>query len=137
MQKDSMQNTSSNRLSQSLKMAFAFCVIVLLIAGTANVWAAGEPPMDSGAPRRVKVLFLGDHGHHDPLLRLRQVYSHMGQAGIDFTYTDRVSDHLAKLAGRRMPVIDASAFEAGANEIAKGNFKTPRQIIESLRSSKG
>ena len=47
------------------------------------------------------------------------------------------SDHLAKLAGRLMPDIEAASIEAGANEIAKGNFKSPRQIIETLRSSKG
>ena len=47
------------------------------------------------------------------------------------------SDHLAKLAGRRMTEIEAASIEAGANEIAKGHFKAPRQIIETLRSSKG
>src|SRR3954453_23976965 len=52
--------------------------------------SAAQAPADT--PRRLKVLFLGDGGHHQPLERCRQVYSEMGRRGIDFTYTDRVSD---------------------------------------------
>ena len=56
---------------------------------------AGDPgaaPAPSGTPRRVKVLFLGDDGHHRPLDRARQVFAEMAHRGIDFTYTDRMSD---------------------------------------------
>jgi putative membrane-bound dehydrogenase-like protein len=76
--------------------------VALLVLCLANVWAdAGKSAPaapaaveGSAAPRRVKVLFLGDHGHHDPLLRLRQIYSLMGRRGIDFTYLDRPEDAL-------------------------------------------
>src|SRR5580698_2419403 len=40
--------------------------------------------------RRVKVLWLGDDGHHTPLLRCRQVFSAFARQGIDFTYTQDV-----------------------------------------------
>ena len=43
-------------------------------------------------PRRVKVLFLGDNGHHLPLERCRQVFSTLARDGIDLTYTDRLDD---------------------------------------------
>jgi hypothetical protein len=43
-------------------------------------------------PRRVKVLFLGDNGHHVPLERCRDVASTMGIRGIDLVYTDDLND---------------------------------------------
>jgi putative membrane-bound dehydrogenase-like protein len=88
-------NDSKRRYRSSAWVAAAIlgCVAVALIAQLANVRAADDSATASNpAPRRVKVLFLGDHGHHDPLLRLRQIYSTMGRRGIDFTYTDRVTD---------------------------------------------
>ncbi|HEV8606796.1 MAG TPA: PVC-type heme-binding CxxCH protein [Tepidisphaeraceae bacterium] len=42
--------------------------------------------------RRIKVLFLGDNGHHQPLERLRQIHSNFSRRGIDFTYTERLID---------------------------------------------
>src|SRR2546421_6341553 len=50
---------------------------------------------DDSAPikaPRLKILFLGDNGHHVPLLRLRDVYTNFARRGIDFTYTDRLQD---------------------------------------------
>src|SRR6266481_879405 len=50
---------------------------------------------DDSAPikaPRLKILFLGDNGHHQPLIRLRDVYSNFARRGIDFTYTDRLQD---------------------------------------------
>ena len=63
-----------------------------VITAKAKAGAAANAEPVAAAPRRVKVLFLGDHGHHEPLLRLRQLYSPMGIRGIDFTYTDRMTD---------------------------------------------
>ena len=94
MQKELNEKQGLGRLNRCLRAVVAFCAVAGLLSSAANVWAAGEPAgagVDA-APRRVKVLFLGDHDHHNPLLRLRQIYSHMGQRGIDFTYTDRVTD---------------------------------------------
>ncbi|HSU68935.1 MAG TPA: PVC-type heme-binding CxxCH protein [Tepidisphaeraceae bacterium] len=44
------------------------------------------------APRRVKVLFLGDNGHHVPLERCRDAMSEMGKRGVDLVYTDDLND---------------------------------------------
>ena len=70
---------------------------ILSIAVSALTWsvvrAQRQPTQgDVEVPRRVKVLFLGDDGHHRPLERLRQVYSALARRGVDFTYTDRLSD---------------------------------------------
>src|SRR5688572_16905720 len=52
------------------------------------------------AGKRVKVLFLGDDGHHRPLERCRQVFVDMAHRGIDFTYTDRMDDLNPKTLAR-------------------------------------
>src|SRR5688572_24094337 len=58
---------------------FAFCLalIVLLLIGLPpqSRSHAADNGGASGAPRRVKVLFLGDNGHHRALDRCRQVFS--------------------------------------------------------------
>jgi putative membrane-bound dehydrogenase-like protein len=40
--------------------------------------------------RPIKILFLGDHGHHQPAERFRQLQPALEKRGIDLTYTDRV-----------------------------------------------
>jgi putative membrane-bound dehydrogenase-like protein len=49
------------------------------------------PAAPQGLVRRVKVLWLGDDGHHTPLFRCRQVFSIFARQGIDFTYTQDVN----------------------------------------------
>jgi putative membrane-bound dehydrogenase-like protein len=75
------------------------CACFLLVAAwvAANAirlaGAEGTAPADNTpAPRRVKVLFLGDNGHHVPLERCRDAYSALGERGIDLVYTDNLAD---------------------------------------------
>ena len=107
----------------------ALCATALLTAAIAHAWAAGEPSTtsDTPAPRRVKVLFLGDHGHHDPLLRLRQIYSPMAFRGIDFTYTDRMSDLNPETLNR----YDALFVYANIAKIAPDQEKALFDFVES------
>src|SRR6516225_11517393 len=55
----------------------------------------GDGPLASAArdnaPRRIKLLFLGDHGHHQPAERFRQLGPVLAKRGIDLTYTDKVT----------------------------------------------
>ena len=84
------------------RAAVAGVVLVAVAAGFLRVrpvaraadggGAAGGGAATASAPRRVKVLFLGDNGHHRPLERCRQIFSELGRRGVDLTYTDRVSD---------------------------------------------
>ena len=41
-------------------------------------------------PASLKVLFLGDNGHHRPAERFRQLQPVLAARGIDLTYTDKV-----------------------------------------------
>ena len=51
---------------------------------------AHEAAAQEGA--RVKILFLGDKGHHKPAERFAQLQPVMKERSIDLTYTDRMSD---------------------------------------------
>jgi uncharacterized protein len=47
-------------------------------------------PVLAEAPKPLKILFLGDNGHHRPAERFRQLAPIMAGRGIDLTYTDKV-----------------------------------------------
>jgi putative membrane-bound dehydrogenase-like protein len=46
----------------------------------------------SGPPARLRVLFLGDNGHHQPTRRAKELLPVLAGAGIDLFYTDRRED---------------------------------------------
>jgi type 1 glutamine amidotransferase len=79
------------------------------------------------APRRVKVLFLGDDGHHDPLLRCRDLYSVLGKRGIDFTYSDDLSDLNEKTLSR----FDVLLLYANWTTISSSQEKALIDYVES------
>jgi putative membrane-bound dehydrogenase-like protein len=87
------------------KAGFWFVLIVAVVSGavalTRPALSAAEGTQQSGnddvpAPRRVKVLFLGDTGHHDPLVRCRQIYSVLAKRGVDLTYSQNLDDLTAE-----------------------------------------
>ena len=73
------------------------CLAALTLAAL-PLWAAGDAapagqpggaaPAGQIAGPRVKVLFLGDGGHHKPLDRFRQITGEMTRRGVDLTYVD-------------------------------------------------
>ena len=66
-------------------MTFRLSVLIAsLLLGLSS-----QAPAD---PVRVKVLFLGDKGHHRPADRFAQLEPVIKQRGIDLTYTDSMSD---------------------------------------------
>src|SRR4051812_18687734 len=63
----------------------------LLLAALPCVPArAGQPAPP--APDRLKVLFLGDNGHHKPAARAADILAPLAKAGIDMAYTDDLND---------------------------------------------
>jgi uncharacterized protein len=57
--------------------------------------AAEKPPVKEDgkdAQTRLKVLFLGDRGHHKPAVRAADVLAPLARAGIDLAYTDDLND---------------------------------------------
>ncbi|MGE5194734.1 MAG: PVC-type heme-binding CxxCH protein, partial [Deltaproteobacteria bacterium] len=90
------------RNATRLRQRFLRQLLVLAAClGTAGSFAA-EPP-------KLKVLFLGDSGHHQPRQRFGQLQPVLAKRGIELVYTDRVGDLNAKtLSGYNALVIYAN-----------------------------
>lgn len=74
-------------------MAVVAAVWLWLLAGPRiepqSAYAANA---DGQGPKRVKALFLGDRGHHNPSARADQVVGLMGRRGIDIYYTEDLAE---------------------------------------------
>ncbi|WP_304233861.1 PVC-type heme-binding CxxCH protein [Jiulongibacter sediminis] len=83
--------------------------------------------------RRLEVLFLGDDGHHKPIDRLPTLMAALGPQGINFTYTDKLSDlnsenlnqYDALMLYANIDVIDKAAEKALLNFVASGKGFLP------------
>ena len=69
----------------------ALCLTLVLLGVVTDPASAVDAPGNTPLPRRVKVLFLGDTGHHDSLARCRDIYSIFAKRGIDITYMQDLS----------------------------------------------
>jgi len=100
---------------------FVFVAALVLASGAGLSPAFGGP---------LKVLFLGDRGHHRPAERFAQLEPVLATRGIDLDYTENVGDLSPDVLGR----YDALAVFANIESI------TPAQesaIVEYVRSGKG
>lgn len=83
--------------------------------------------------RRLEVLFLGDDGHHKPIDRLPTLMAALGPQGINFTYTDKLSDinpenlnqYDALMVYANIDVIDKAAEKALLDFVASGKGFLP------------
>jgi uncharacterized protein len=57
-------------------------------------------PISLPAQQPIKILFLGDNGHHKPMERFRQLQPVLEKRGIELTYTDALDSLNAKTLGR-------------------------------------
>ncbi len=57
-----------------------------------RIMVTSPGPTVQQAPQRLRVLFLGDNGHHRPTQRAQQLLPALARNGIDLFYTDRVED---------------------------------------------
>jgi uncharacterized protein len=72
--------------------ALLLIVTACASAGPAAEAGARAPAVDGAPAERVRVLFLGDNGHHQPWQRVQIAKPAMAARGIDLAYTDLVSD---------------------------------------------
>ncbi|MGH7459554.1 MAG: PVC-type heme-binding CxxCH protein, partial [Longimicrobiales bacterium] len=81
----------------------------------AGLWPAASAAQAPGGGR-VKAMFLGDNGHHQPSRRAREILPALATRGIDLFYTDQPSDlkaselnqyHVVMLYNNHMNVSDA------------------------------
>lgn len=99
------------RLVALAVVALAWIVHVSLQG--ANDVAPGQAASSEKAPRRVKVLFLGDNGHHKPLERYRQAVTEMTRRGVDLTYVD----DLAQITPENLRRFDVLALYANIDRV--------------------
>jgi putative membrane-bound dehydrogenase-like protein len=94
---------------------------VALVLASAAV-AAGEPPL--------KVLFLGDDGHHRPADRFAQLQPVLASRGIELVYTDKVAD----LDPAVLSAYDALAVYANIDNLPP---EGEAAILDFVRNGKG
>src|SRR5215471_17493866 len=94
-----------------------FLALLAFLLGVSRVEAAP----------RIKILFLGDNGHHRPAERFRQLQPVLEKRGIDLTYTDKVEALTPKvLAG-----YDGLIVYANTTKIAPEQEKALLDFVES------
>ena len=94
--------------------------LLLLLGMTAT--AAADAPL--------KVLFLGDKGHHRPAERFAQLQPVLAPRGIELVYTDKVSD----LDPKVLAAYDALAVYANINDLPPAGEAA---ILDFVRNGKG
>ncbi|MCI0461939.1 MAG: ThuA domain-containing protein [Gemmataceae bacterium] len=76
--------------------------------------------------RPIKVLFLGDNGHHRPAERFRQLHPVLAKRGIDITYTDKVE----ALSPRVLDAYDGLIIYANTTKITPQQEKALLDFVE-------
>jgi putative membrane-bound dehydrogenase-like protein len=98
---------------------FTFAVAVAFLS-TAALRAAEEP-------KPIKILFLGDDGHHKPNDRYRQLQPIMAKRGIDLQYTDKVES----LNPTTLAPYDGLLIYANTTKISADQEKALLDYVES------
>src|SRR5258708_5142895 len=81
-------------------------------------------------PKPIKILFLGDNGHHRPVERFRQLQPVLARRAIDLTYTDRVEALNPKL----LAGYDGLIIYANTTRIAPEQEKA---LVDFVEAGKG
>ncbi len=97
--------------------ALTLAVVALLATSTAS------PAAEAG---RIKTLFLGDNGHHEPARRATELMPALGKAGIDMAYTDDLAD----LNPSNLSRYDALIIYANHEKIAPDQEKALLDFVD-------
>src|SRR4051794_39517860 len=81
-------------------------------------------------PQPIKILFLGDNGHHRPADRFRDLQPVLAKRGIDLTYTDKVE----ALEPKTLAAYDGLIIYANTTKITDDQEKA---LLEFVDNGKG
>ena len=95
------------------------CLLSILALVIAAPLLAAEPP-------KLKVLFLGDNGHHQPAARFKQLQPVFAARNIELTYTDKLDDLNPKTLGG----YDGLMIYANHDKIAPEQEKALLEFVE-------
>jgi putative membrane-bound dehydrogenase-like protein len=96
-------------------------LLAILGLGLGCVLLAVEEP-----PKPIKLLFLGDNGHHQPMARFRQLQPVLEKRGIDLTYTDKVD----ALNPKTLEAYDGLIIYANTTRISPEQEKALLDFVE-------
>ncbi len=97
----------------------------LILPGIITFHAAASASADQ--PRRIKVLLLGDNGHHQPAARAQQLIPVMFRRGIDVIYTDNIA---VALSAETLRDYDCLAVFANIDAITPAQEKALLDFVE-------
>ena len=83
-------------------------------------------PLRADDPKPLKVLFLGDNGHHKPAERYRQLEPVLAKRGIELVYTDKVDS----LNAKNLENYDALVIYANTTKITAEQEKALLDYVE-------
>ena len=92
--------------------------------------SAMTAPVAVGADGPIKVLFLGDGGHHQPAERFSQLEPVLASRGIELVYTDRIGD----LTPNALAAYDALVVYANIDTLPPAAETT---VLDFVRNGKG
>src|SRR5688500_12742095 len=77
-----------------MRNTFTLLLLACLVLGpvTALLFAVKTESTRSQVIQPIRVLFLGDKGHHQPAQRAKQLLPYLASSGIDATYTEDAND---------------------------------------------
>jgi putative membrane-bound dehydrogenase-like protein len=99
--------------------------LLAILAGSFTM--RGDEPANRTLRAPLKVLFLGDRGHHNPADRAAQLIPVLAGRGIDLTYTERLGDLNRENLGR----FDALVIYANINTISPEQEKALLDYVEN------
>jgi len=97
--------------------------LLSLIAFAFAVTAFAAEPVK---PAKLKVLFLGDNGHHQPAARFKQLQPVFAKRGIELTYTEKLED----LNEKNLSGFDALMIYANHTKISPEQEKALLEFVE-------
>ncbi len=130
------------RLSIAWRIAAAVILTALGAVTTPTLARADEDAAPGPVAARIKVLFLGDNGHHVPAERAAELVGPMAKVGIDVAYTDSLDDlNPSNLARYDALLIyanhedDRPGAGAGAARIRRGRRRAGRRCTAGRTAS--
>src|SRR5437870_3091278 len=90
----------------------------------------GVPMLAAQETAPIRILFLGDNGHHQPALRFRIFQPVLAERGIELTYTDNIASLDPKILGR----YDGLMLYANIEKIAPDQEKA---LLDYVAGGKG
>ena len=90
------------------------------------LWCGVIDPVSGAEQGRLKLLFLGDNGHHQPAVRFKQLQPELKKRKIDLVYSDHVTD----LNPQTLEGYDGLVVYANIDEISDDQAKALLDFVD-------